>query len=93
MHFKKVLATGSLLATIATGALLMSTSVAAASVPKADGWVCQGYGTGATPQAAHQAADEDMIGNVTVGAWIYTNGEYSDGTYWQLISADCVLVR
>ena len=94
MRFKRALATGTLLAATATGALLATTSAAEASAVKPNnGWVCQGYGTGATPQAAHLDAMSNMIGDITVGGWVYTNGEYSDGTYWQLISADCVGVR
>ena len=69
--------------------------VVAASTANAydHGWKCTGYGDGPTPGAAHLAAMQDMIGNVTVGQWIYTDGQNADGSYWELISADCVFVQ
>jgi ABC-type sugar transport system substrate-binding protein len=86
-------------AAIATAALATGVTAAAAAAPHASGQVypvgfsCTGYGTGATLQAAQEAAREDFVGNVTVGALIYTNGQFPDGTWWAEITGDCVFVR
>ena len=71
----------------------MAASAADASVSGPDGFACYGYGTGDTPRAALLAARQDMVGDVTVGVWIYTSGQYSDGTYWEQIAADCLYIQ
>jgi hypothetical protein len=93
MRMKKVLATGVVLAATAVLAPAATASAANASVNRTSGFACEGYGEGSTPQEALRNARQDMIGDVTVGPWIYTNGQYADGTYWEVIYADCVLIQ
>jgi len=94
----KLLATAAFAAAVATGASAATAS--AAVVPHAGSqairpadFSCSGYGTGATLKAAQIAARQDFIGNVTVGALIYTDGQFSDGSWWAEITGDCIYQR
>jgi hypothetical protein len=86
-----------LAAAFATAALATGASAASAAVVPhtggqmhSAGFSCSGYGTGATLGAARIAARQDFIGNVTVGQLIYTDGQFSDGSWWAEITGDCI---
>ena len=93
MRIRKALATAAVLAAAIGPVLTASTASATVPPPPTGGFPCYGYGTGATQQEAIRVARQDMIGDVTVGAWVYTGGQYSDGTYWEQITADCTLIQ
>jgi hypothetical protein len=90
-------------AAIATATLATGLSVTAASAAVAPhtgshalrpaNWACYGYGTGATLKAAQIAARQDFVGNKTVGALVYTNGQFADGSWWAEIAGDCYFVE
>lgn len=92
MSIKKILVSGAVLAAVAVTPV-MAASTANAAPNYTHGWACYGYGTGPTQHDAYVAAREDMVGNVTVGQWVYTNGQFPDGSWWEQIAADCVEVR
>ena len=93
MRIRKALATGAVLVAAVGPVLAASTANAGVAPPPHNNWRCYGYGTGATNHDATVAANEDMVGDVTVGPWVYTGGQYADGTYWVQISADCTGVQ
>jgi hypothetical protein len=93
MRIRKVLAAGALLAATAVLTPLATAPAANAAMARPDAFACYGFGTGATAHDALVAARQDMVGDVTVGQWVYTSGQYSDGSYWEQISADCLYIR
>jgi len=90
-------------AALATAALATGASVSAASAAVSPGagsqpihsagFSCSGYGTGATLQEAKHVALQDFVGNVTVGATFWTDGQFPDGSWWAEITGDCVFQR
>lgn len=93
MRIKKTLVAGTLLAAATVLVPVLAASTASASAVRPADFACYGFGTGATAQAALVAARQDMVGDVTVGGWVYTSGQYADGTYWEQIAADCSYIR
>ncbi|ACU73147.1 hypothetical protein Caci_4283 [Catenulispora acidiphila DSM 44928] len=93
MRIRKAFATAAVLAAALGPVLTASTASAGISPPPHNNWACYGYGTGATYQEAKTEAQQDMIGNRTIGAWVYTSGQNADGSYWVKISADCTFVE
>lgn len=92
MRIRKALAAGALLTATAVAAPLATASAANAAMTR-NAFACSGFGTGATQHDALVAARQDMVGDVTVGKWIYTSGQYADGTWWEEIDADCLYIR
>jgi hypothetical protein len=93
MRIKKAVVGVAVLAAVAVTPVLAASTADAAAPAYTHGWACYGYGTGATHNDAYIAAREDMVGNVTVGQWVYTYGQFPDGSWWEQIAADCVEVR
>lgn len=93
MRIRKAFATLALLAAAVGPAFTATTASATVHVVPHNNWRCYAFGTGATLAEARAAAQEDMVGNRTIGPWVYTNGQYPDGSYWVQISADCTFVQ
>lgn len=92
MRIRKALAAGALLAATAV-AVPVATASSANAVMTRNAFACYGFGTGATQHEALVVARQDMVGDVTVGQWIYQSGQYADGSWWEQITADCLYIR